>query len=249
MPPLVDETGPVVLSNDPGEAEVTSTVTVQVLPTAMVPPLKLRLPVPEEAVNNGEPQSGEVFALEGVATTTLPGRMSLKLTPVRSWVLLGGLTSVKERVLVPLTVIELGLKALLIVGGAITVRMAEAVFPSPPFLEVTVPLVLSIAPPVVAVTVTVTVQVWLARIVPPDRLIQSVPDVTVPPHCDGLGAEATITPDGKVSLYATPVRGTWFPGGYGGPNGFVIVKVRVEVSPTAIVLGENTLLIEGGFTS
>ena len=175
VPPLPEETGPVVLSYEPGEGAVTSTVIVHVLLTSIVPPLKLRLFVPELAMNDGEPQSGEVKALLGVATTTLPGKVSLKLTPVKSWVLLGGLTSVKVRVLVPPAVIELGLKALLIVGGAITVRVAEAEFPFPPFLEVTVPLVLFMSPPMVAVTVTVTVQVWFARIVPPERLIQSLP--------------------------------------------------------------------------
>jgi len=49
------------------------------------------------------------------------------------------------------------------------------VLPVPPLVEVTLPVVFTLAPAVVAVTLTVTVQVPLAAIVPPEKLTEVFP--------------------------------------------------------------------------
>jgi hypothetical protein len=52
------------------------------------------------------------------------------------------LVRVKVRVLVPLRAMVVGLKALEMPGGATTVKEALAVFPVPPFVELTAPVAL-----------------------------------------------------------------------------------------------------------
>src|SRR5437763_4889888 len=63
--------------------------------------------------------------------------------------------------------------------------------------------------------------------------------VSVPPHtvADAL---ATVNPVGSVSVNATPVSGSTL------AAGLVIVKVSEVVAFNAMVLGLNTLAIEGG---
>ncbi len=65
----------------------------------------------------------------GVATTTLAGNVSVKATPLAATGLAAGLTSVKASVETPVGAINIGLKALLIVGGRITKMLADAVPP------------------------------------------------------------------------------------------------------------------------
>ena len=60
-------------------------------------------------------------------------------------------------VVVPFTTMLAAPNALAIVGGATTVRLAEAVPPVPPSVEVTALVVLFLAPAVVPVTLTVIV--------------------------------------------------------------------------------------------
>jgi hypothetical protein len=68
--------------------------------------------------------------------------------------------------------------------------------------------------------------------------------VRVPPHCDVVAGVVTTTPIGSVSVKATPVR---------SPAvvvfGLVMVKLRVDIPPLAIVDGVNILDIEGGATT
>src|SRR5260370_9900602 len=69
-------------------------------------------------------------------------------------------------------------------GGDATVRLADAVFPVPPFVDVTFPLVLFFTPEVVPVTFTVNVQLLLTAMVPPvrDMLPDPATAVATPPH-------------------------------------------------------------------
>src|SRR5437660_424305 len=79
-----------------------------------------------------------VFDTTRVALPEPPliGSVSLKATPLRSAAALAfGLLIVKVTVLVPFRGMLVGLNALLTVGGATTVKFAEAVFPVPPLPE------------------------------------------------------------------------------------------------------------------
>jgi hypothetical protein len=76
----------------------------------------------------------------GVAMTKPEGMVSVKATPVRACRLAGGLVSVKVSEAAPFGAMPAGLKDLAIEGGASTVRLAEAVPPVPPCVEV-MPLV------------------------------------------------------------------------------------------------------------
>ena len=127
-----------------------------------------------------------------------------------------------------------------IVGGLATVRLALAVLPVPPFVEVTLPVVLVYWPEAAPVTVTLNWHWLFVLIVAPDRampvgaVVVSVPPQTV------ADAFATVSPTGSVSVNATPVKGSTF------PAGLVIVKVNEVVALNDIVDGLKTLAIDGG---
>src|SRR5204863_259424 len=69
---------------------------------------------------------------------------------------------------------------------------------------------------------------------PVGAVVVSVPPQTV------ADAFATVSPVGNVSVNATPAKGSTF------PAGLVIVKVRLVVPFTTILLGLKTLAIDGG---
>jgi hypothetical protein len=104
---------------------------------------------------------------------------------------------------------------------------------------------LLITPLVVAVISTVTVQVPDAGIVPPVkvRVVPPAAGVKVgephPAETDLFGVGATSSPEGSESVNPTPVNAVPL-------FGFVIVNVRVDVSPTRMGSGAKLLLIEGG---
>ena len=102
------------------------------------------LPAPATAVTVPPHVSARPF---GVATTRPAGSVSVKPTPV-SAVAAFGLVSVNVSVVVPFTTMLAAPNALAIVGGATatTVRLAEAVPPVPPSVEVTALVVLFLAP-------------------------------------------------------------------------------------------------------
>jgi hypothetical protein len=180
-----------------------------------------------EGENVGETHPTEVLAF-GVAATCMPvGKASLKTTPVSTT--LFEFVMVKVSVLFPLTEIVAGEKALEIVGGARTVRLAVAVSLVPPLVELTVTL-LVLAPEVVPVMFTENVHALLGLLavrVAPDRL--TVPDpavaVIVPPAQDAalnpFGVATTSPPD-RMSVNVTPVRAVLV-------FGFVMVKDSVLV--------------------
>src|SRR5690348_4441878 len=119
VPPSVELTAPVVLFTVPAVVPVTVTVSVQLPPAAIVPPLRLML-VPA-AVADGEPLHVLVSPF-GVFTLRPPVSVSLNATPLSATDALG-LVMVKVSVVVPFSGIEVAPKALLMVGGATTVSV------------------------------------------------------------------------------------------------------------------------------
>jgi hypothetical protein len=211
------------------------------LPAARLPPERPMFPEPATAV--AVPLHVLASAL-GVDTTSPAGNESLKLTPVSVVVALP-LLIVKVNPVVPLRGIEVAPKTLEIDGGDATERLSEAVLPVPPFVELTGPLVFGYWPSAAPLRFTAMVQLLLAAMVPPVRLMLPEPAaaVAVPLHVlvSPFGVDTT-SPVGRVSLKATPVSATAL------AAGFVIVKVSVVAVPGATGLGLNTLAIDGGAT-
>jgi len=79
---------------------------------------------------------------ELLAKVSPSGNVSVNPTPVKANKLATGLVNVKDKVEVVLNGMVVGLKALAIDGGVPTMRLAEAVLPTPPLVELTVPVVL-----------------------------------------------------------------------------------------------------------
>jgi hypothetical protein len=157
VPPLVELIAPVVLVTVPDCVPVTFTTIVQVAPgVAIDPPVRLML-VELAAAVTVPPQ---VLLTPGVEATCKPFvSVSLKAIPFSALVLLAGLVIVKVTVVVPFSEIEAAPNALLIVGGATTLRVAVLlVAPVPPSVELIAPVVLLASPATVPVTFTVNVQ-------------------------------------------------------------------------------------------
>src|SRR5215470_17004508 len=88
----------------------------------------------------------------GVATTRPEGSVSVNATPLKAMPALG-LVTMKVKLVVPLSAIVAAPNDLLRDGGDTpTETLAEAVFPVPPSVELTGPLVLFFTPTVVPVT-------------------------------------------------------------------------------------------------
>ena len=144
--------------------------------------------------------------------------------------------------------IEVGANALLTTGALKTFSVAVAVKPVPPLAEVTAPVVLTNAPVVVPLTLTVKLQVVLAGMVAPlmEMLVAAATGAKVPVAqlFVAPGAAATSSPAGKVSVTPTPVSATVF------AAGFVIAMVKVETPlfrTTAV--GANDLAMVGAATT
>ncbi len=141
VPPAPDSVAvmfPVVLFFTPTVVAVTLTENEQTLLAATDAPDKEIVPDPAFAVMIPRPQVP--VTPFGVATTNPAGRLSVNPTPVRPSPLLG-LVIVNVRAVLEFTGIEAAPNALTIVGGAATVRLAAAVLPVPPFVDVTLPVV------------------------------------------------------------------------------------------------------------
>src|SRR5581483_240567 len=240
VPPLV-ELMVTLLSLLPELVPVTLTLSWQVALVLSVTPLKATLPVPAVAV--AVPPQVFVKPL-GEATCTPVGSVSVKLTPVSATVLAAGLARLKVSVEVPPIKMLVGLKALLIVGGAMTVSSALAVNPVPPSFEATVPVVLFFAPAVVPLTLTLRAQLPPAvAIVPPVKLmlVAAATGLYVPPQVLlVIGDASTSRPAGNVSLTATPVTPP------GLLAGLVIVRVSVDVLLSTMLVGAKALVMVGG---
>ena len=130
-----------------------------------------------------------------------------------------------------------------VVLALLTVTLAEAVRPVPPFADVTLPVVLFFVPGLAPVTFAEKVQEPLAAIVPPERLTKPEPAVAtiVPdPHepVSPFGVEIT-RPVGSVSVKATPVRSTVV-------FGLLSVKLSEVEAFTAMLPAPNPFEIVGG---
>src|SRR5258708_3926025 len=138
VPPSVDVTAPVVLFLVPLPSPFTSTEKVHDDPAAgeavSVPPDKLIVVLFCTAVIVPAPQEPVTFG--GLATATFVGRSSGNATPLRGLAVFGFVMA-ELSMLVPPNGTLVGLKALLIVGGATTVRLAFDVLPVPPSVEAT----------------------------------------------------------------------------------------------------------------
>src|ERR1700676_868801 len=115
----------------------TLTEKVQEEPGVSVPPARVMvlLSIGAETVPVPQVPTGAAF------TKTPFGRVSVNATPVSGTVVFG-LVMTKVRVLAVFTGMLAGLKDLTMLGGAATVRLAVAVLPEPPLVELTAPVVL-----------------------------------------------------------------------------------------------------------
>jgi hypothetical protein len=154
---------------------------------------------------------------------------------------------VNVRLVLAFSKIELAPKVLLMVGGVTTVSVAVLlVLPVPPFVELTVPVVLFFTPELVPCTLTAIVHELLIATVPPVRLTLplSAVAVVVPPQVLlRLFGVATTSPAGNVSVNATPVSATVL------AAGLVMLTVRLVVPFTGIEAALKTLLMLGGATT
>lgn len=215
---------------------------------AMVPPARLMLFDPAVAVSV-PPQ--ELAAALGVATTTFAGSVSVNATPLAATGLAAGLVSVKLSVETPVGAINTGLKALLIVGGRITKMLADAVPPVTGGKKVPLPLskiavtalvVLSLLPPLMAVTLTeneqlllaVKVKEFIVMVLLPGVAEMAAEQVPVKP----LG-EATTKPLGKGSLNEVLSSSVL-------ALGLLRLKVKTVVPPTGIVASAKAFAMVGG---
>jgi hypothetical protein len=203
VPPLLEVTLPVVFVNWPEAAPVTVTLNWHWLLTAMVAPDRA-IPVGAVVVTV-PPQTVE----EALATVRPVGSVSVKATPVSANALAAGLVMVNVSEVVAFRATAAGLNTFAMDGGATTVMLAEAVPPVPPSVEVTLPVVLLLVPPLVPVTFMEKVQEELTAKLALARLMTLVPAVAVivpAPHVPvcPLGVEIT-NPVGKVSLKPTAV--------------------------------------------
>jgi hypothetical protein len=131
-------TTPVVLTFVPALVPVTLTMMVQEPLGANVPPLRLTV-VEEAAALSTPPQV--LLALVGKATTKPAGRLSLNCRPVNVK-LLFELVMLNVSDVTPFNGMLATPKALVMEGPAATVKLALAVLPVPPLVELTVPVVL-----------------------------------------------------------------------------------------------------------
>jgi hypothetical protein len=238
VPPSVEVTW-TLLFLTPAVVPCTLTETVQLAPAASVPAVRLILPEPATAATV---PLQVLFNPLGVATTSPAGKLSVNAMPLSATPAFG-LLIVNVRLVVPFSGMLAAPKALVMDGGEATVRLAEAVLPVPPLVEVTLPVVLVYCPDAAPVTVTLNWHWLLTAIVAP---VSAIPVgavvVSVPPQTVAVPL-ATVRPVGRVSVNATPVNATAF------AAGLVIVNVSEVVAFRAMVLGLNTLAIDGGATT
>src|SRR5215472_9445084 len=203
VPPLVEVTLPVVLVYWPEAAPVTVTLNWHWPPTAIVAPVS---EIPVGAVVVTVPPQTAAVAL---ATVRPVGSVSVNATPVSGSTFAAGLVMMNVSEVVAFSAIVEGLNCLAIDGGATTSTLAVAVLPVPPSVDVTALVVLVCLPAAVPVTLTENVQLLLAAIVPPLRVIEFVPAVAVivPPPQEPVrpfGVEIT-RPAGNVSVKPMPL--------------------------------------------
>jgi hypothetical protein len=124
--------------------------TVQDPPAGMLPPVRLAEDAPAVAVA----VPPHVLFKLGVGATTRPaGKLSVNASPVAAAPVLG-FWMVNVNDVVPLSGMLAAPNAFWIVTGEATLRLAEAVLPVPPLVDVTFPVVFVYWPDAAPVTVT-----------------------------------------------------------------------------------------------
>ncbi len=189
------------------------------------------------------PPHAPVKPLPAIGISRPVGSVSVNPIPVSVW--LGfGLLSVKVNVVVPFTGTAGAPNALVMVGGAITLRAAEAALPMPPLLDTIALVVLVKSPATIPVTLTLTVQEAAAPSVIPETLMLVAPAVAVIVPVVQVpvrpGEFATTIPAGRLSVNPIPTSGSGF------TAGFVIVKVTVVLPFSAILDAPKALPMVGG---
>jgi hypothetical protein len=168
------------------------------------------------------------------------GNESVNAAPVSGTAF--GLLSVNVKLVDPLTGIVDAPNAFAIVGGAPTTNVADAVFPVPPLVALTWPVVLIHDPTLVPFTNTPKLHVFPAPMVAPDREIKPAPvTVSEPLHTVAV-AGVVARPGGIRSLKATPVR-------FVAEFGFVISNKANVVPFSGIGDSSNDFAIVGGATT
>jgi hypothetical protein len=137
VPPSVEVTVTLLLFT-PAVVPVTFTLKVHCVLVARLAPLRAMEPAPETAVIVPPPQ--EPVSPLGLATVRPAGRVSVNPTPPKV-MLPGGLAIVNVSEVDPPTGMVAAPKPLVMLGGDATVRLAVAVAPVPPLVEVTLPVV------------------------------------------------------------------------------------------------------------
>jgi len=150
VPPSVEDTC-TLLFFTPAVVPVTFNETAHEAPGARVPADRLAEPDPATAVEVPPQVLVKPF---GVATTKPAGKLSVNAIPVRPIVLIAGLAILNVSDVDPFSGMFAAPNAFVIVAGAATERLADAVFPVPPFVEVTFPVVFVYCPDAAPVTVT-----------------------------------------------------------------------------------------------
>jgi len=213
---------------------ITFTETVQDAPEARLAPDKVDDDEPLTAVAVPPQVLDNPF---GVATIKPEGRLSVKATPVSVRFALV-LVIVKVRLVLPFSGMVLAPKALLIVGGLMTVRLAEDVLPVPAAVESIVTL-LFMTPSGEPVTFTAMVQLPTLNVafvklteLDPATAVAVPPQVFVRPF-----GVATTSPLGSESVKLASMA-TTFP--------LVTLKVRLVVPFTAMFAAPKLLVMEGG---
>src|SRR5882724_10749606 len=123
------------------------------------------IPVGAVVVNVPPQTVGEAFA-----TVKPVGNVSVKATPVSGFGFAAGFVIVNVNDVVAFRAIVVGLNTFAIDGGASTLRIAEAVPPVPPSVELTFPVVLFFVPAAAPVTFTANVHELLAAMLAPTNL-------------------------------------------------------------------------------
>lgn len=182
-PALVDVTVPVVFVRSPPMVPLTVTLNVQELLTPIVAPESVTLLEPAVAVMVPPPQVP--FKPLGVARISPGGNESLKPTPVSAAVFAAGFVMVNMSEVVPLMPIFSAPNALLMTGGTIPARVADAGAPAPPSADVTADVVMLCDPLAVSSRFTLNVHEAPPFRVAADKLILPPPAAALmvpPPH-------------------------------------------------------------------
>jgi hypothetical protein len=235
-PPSLEVTTPVVLTYPAAAVPVTVTLNWHWPLVAIVAPVNV---IPVGAVVVSVPPHTVDVPL---ATVSPVGSVSVNATPVRVTPEFG-FVMVNCNEVVAFSTIVFGLNALAMLGGLATVRFAVAVFPVPPLVELTFPVVFVYWPEVAPVTVTLNWQVpFTAMLAPTSAMFPGAVVVNVPPHTVDVELP-TVRPVGNTSVNATPASGTVL------AAGLVIVKVSEVAAFNGMLVGLNALAIEGGATT